>query len=120
MFKNNALIKTLLTDESGFVISAELTLIVTLIFTAVAVGMAVSRDALVTEMNDVSEMIGVTSQYYHVVGIRKSKNSGKPHGECSGFGFNDQQDICDCEPVTFTSVCGKDDPSGSGRDESQS
>lgn len=111
------MIHALLHDESGFVISAELTLIITLTFTAVAVGLAVVRDATVAELNDVSEMIGTVSQSYNVVGLKKDKNSGRPHAECSGFGFNDQQDACDCQPVTFVEVCGKDDPSATGRDE---
>ena len=114
------MLTTLINDESGFVISAELMLIVTLTFTAAAVGLAVVRDALVTEMNDVSEMIGTTSQSYNVTGLRKSKNSGKPHAECSGFGFNDHQDLCDCQPVTFREVCGKNDPSATGRPEGAS
>jgi hypothetical protein len=109
----------LLNDESGFVVSAELTLIITLVFTAVAVGIAVVRDAMVTELNDVSEMIGAVSQSYNVTGLRKPKDTGKPHGECSGFGYNDQQDVCDCKPVLFSEVCGKDDPSGTGIAEGQ-
>lgn len=111
------MIRALAIDETGFVVSAELTLIVTLVFTSVAVGIAVVRDAMVTELNDVSEMIGVVSQSYNVTGLRKPKNTGKPHGECSGFGFNDQSDVCDCQPVQFPEVCGKNDPSGTGVDE---
>jgi hypothetical protein len=36
--------RKLFNDEAGFVVSAELALIVTLIFTAVVVGVAVARD----------------------------------------------------------------------------
>ena len=112
--------RALSSDETGFVVSAELTLIITLVFTSVAVGIAVVRDAMVTELNDVSEMIGAVSQSYNVTGLRKPRNSGKSHGECSGFGFNDHQDACDCQPVQFTEVCGKNDPSGTGVDEGKS
>ncbi len=111
------MIRALANDETGFVVSAELTLIVTLVFTSVAVGIAVVRDAMVTELNDVSEMIGVVSQSYNVTGLRKPKDTGKPHGECSGFGYNDQTDVCDCQPVQFPEVCGKNDPSCTGVDE---
>jgi Flp pilus assembly pilin Flp len=106
-------------DEAGFVVSAELALIVTLIFTAVAVGVAVARDALVTEYNDISEMIGVMNQSYNVQG--QSVDDGalgtKPHGVNAGFGYNDQSDVCDCKAVLFPEVCGKDDPSNTGNAE---
>ena len=41
------MLRTLLLDETGFLISAELILIFTLMFCGVAVGMAVVRDSLV-------------------------------------------------------------------------
>ena len=104
--------RKLFNDEAGFVVSAELALIVTLIFTAVAVGVAVARDALVAEYNDISEMIGVVNQSYNVAGHSVSGGTALSyHGENSGFGFNDETDTCDCKPVAYTTVCGKDDPS---------
>ena len=99
-------------DEAGFVVSAELALIVTLIFTAVAVGVAVARDALVNEYNDISEMIGVVDQSYNVAGQATSGGTVLSyHGINKGFGFNDEADACDCKAVTLSTVCGKDDPS---------
>jgi hypothetical protein len=111
--------RKLFNDEAGFVVSAELALIVTLIFTAVAVGVAVARDALVTEYNDISEMIGVMDQSWNVQGQSVSDGGlgAKGHGSNKGMGYNDEQDICDCKPVTFPEVCGKDDPSGTGNAE---
>lgn len=111
------MLNAMLHDENGFVVSAELALIVTLIFTGVAVGMAVARDALVTELNDVSEMFGTVSQTYNVTGLRKPRNNGKYHATCNGFGYNDGQDECDCKPVLFNNVCGKNDPSNNGINE---
>ncbi len=111
--------RKLFNDEAGFVVSAELALIVTLIFTAVAVGVAVARDALVTEYNDISEMIGVMDQSYNVQG-QKVDDGGlgtKPHGQNKGMGYNDQADVCDCKAVEFPEVCGKNDPSGTGNAE---
>ena len=107
-------------DEAGFVVSAELVLIVTLIFTAVAVGMAVARDSLVSEYNDLSEMFGVIDQTFHVQGMEVGNGLPAPHpyhGNAHGFGYNDESDVCDCEPITYVSVCGKNDPSGTGVDE---
>ena len=110
--------RKLFNDEAGFVVSAELALIVTLIFTAVAVGVAVARDALVTEYNDISEMIGVMDQTWNVQGQKVNDGlGGKGHGENNGMGYNDEQDICDCKAVKFPEVCGKDDPSGTGNAE---
>lgn len=107
-------VRSLILDESGFIISSEFALIITLAFCAAAVGYAVVKDSLVGELNDLSEMVGVTSQSFNVTGIRKAKDNGKPHAECSGFGFNDNADACDCQPVTFIEVCGKNDPSATG------
>ena len=103
------MMRKLFNDEYGFIVSAELMLIITLMFCMAAVGWAAVRDALVNELNDVSHAIGAVSQTYHVVGFRKDKNYGKPHGECSGFGFNDDRDDCDCKPIEYIDVCGKDD-----------
>ncbi|MBI1313648.1 hypothetical protein GC176_20340 [bacterium] len=114
------MINALYNDDCGFVVSAELALIVTLIFTAVAVGIAVVRDAMVMELNDVSEMVGAVSQSYNIVGLRKPRNDGKYHAQCSGSGFNDNQDACDGQPIILTHVCGKNDPSCTGRPESSS
>lgn len=110
--------RKLFNDEAGFVVSAELALIVTLIFTAVAVGVAVARDALVSEYNDISEMIGTMDQTYNVQGQRVQDGAGgKDHGANKGMGYNDQADICDCKAVTQVEVCGKDDPSATGNPE---
>ena len=62
------------------------------------------------EVHDVSEAIGAVSQSYNVTGIRKAKDNGV-HAECSGFGFNDNADDCDCQGIILASVGGKDDPS---------
>ena len=109
--------RKLFNDEAGFVVSAELALIVTLIFTAVAVGVAVARDALVNEYNDISEMIGVVDQTYNVAGQNVSRGSGVEHALNKSFGYNDGADDCDCKDVEWTNVCGKDDPSNNGTNE---
>jgi hypothetical protein len=56
------MIRNLLNDEAGFLVSAELVLVFTLVFCGVAVGMAVVRDSLVQELGDVSEAIGALNQ----------------------------------------------------------
>jgi len=108
--------RTFLNDENGFIISAELMLVITLMFCAAAVGWAAVRDALVNELNDVSHAIGAVSQSYSVTGFKKEKDYGKPHAQCTGFGFNDDADECDCKIIEYVDVCGKNDPS-TGDDE---
>ena len=105
------MLRTLMLDESGFVFSAELMVIFTLVFCAIVVGLAVIKDSLVHELHDVSEAIGAVSQSYNVTGLRKARSNGNYHARCSGFGFNDRADDCDCLGITLTDVAGKDDPS---------
>ena len=111
------MMRNLFNDEAGFLISAELVLIFTLVFCAVAVGFAVVRDALVYELGDVAEAIGALDQSYNFRGIRAELESDGNHAECSGSGFNDEEDDCDCKGIELFSVCGKDDPSPLNNDE---
>ena len=109
------MLRKLFNDEAGFVVSAELMLVITLAFCCAAVGWSAVRDALVNELNDVAHAIGAVSQSYNVTGFQKAKDVGL-HARCSGFGFNDDADECDCKVIEYVSVCGKDDPS-TGADE---
>lgn len=105
------MMRNLLDDENGFLISAELVLIFTLVFCAVAVGVSVVRDSLAQELGDVAEAIGALDQSYNYRGIRADLEGAGTHAVCSGSGFNDEEDDCDCKGITLTSVCGKNDPS---------
>jgi len=97
-------------DEAGFVISAELVLVMTIGVLAMVVGLTAVRDAVTHELNDVSNAIGSVSQTYNVVGLQKAASCGN-HARIQGFGFNDNADECDGKSITLTEVCGKDDPS---------
>ena len=103
--------RKLFNDETGFVVSAELMLIITLMLCAAAVGWGAVKDSLANELNDVSHAIGSVDQSFSVVGISKPKTAGKPHGQCAGFGYNDAGDDCDCQVIVYDDACGKDDPS---------
>ena len=101
-----------LNDENGFVVSAELMLVMTLMFCAAAVGWGAVKDSLANELNDVSHAIGSVDQSFQIVGISKPKISGsKPHGSCAGYGYNDASDDCDCQVIVYDDACGKTDPS---------
>ncbi len=114
------MLRKLWNDEAGFLVSAELVLIFTLCFCGVAVGVAVIRDALTTELSDVAEAIGALDQSYNYNGLQEaSTNGGKNnnHSSCSGSGYNDDADNCDCKGIDLVVVCGKDDPSNTGNNE---
>ena len=107
------MLRKLMNDEAGFIVSAELVLIFTLVFCGVAVGMSVVRDALVQELGDVAEAIGALDQSYNFRGLdaELEAGGGASHASCSGSGFNDEEDDCDCKGITLVAVGGKDDPS---------
>lgn len=108
------MLRTFINDENGFLISAELMLIITLSFCMAAVGWAVVRDSLVQELGDVAEAIGAVNQSYNYRGIEAPDcSSCDLHARCAGSGFNDQKDDCDCDPIEFVHVNGKDDPNNS-------
>jgi len=99
-------------DENGFVLTAELAIIATLVFCGVIVGLAMIRDALVTELGDISEAVGALNQSYNYRSLSADAGAtGTAHSSCTGSGFNDENDDCDCKGITFGAVCGKADPS---------
>lgn len=99
-------------DEAGFLISAELVLIFTLVFCGVAVGVAMVKDALVTELGDVAESIGALNQSYNFRGVTANNSTGSTnHAVCAGSGYVDEADDCDCQGVSFQVIAGKNDPS---------
>ena len=109
------MLNRLLNDEAGFLVSAELVLIFTLVFCGVAVGVAMVRDSLVAELGDVSEAIGALNQSYNFNGITADNSAGGlNHAVCSGSGYVDERDDCDCAGTTLRTVAGKNDPSLSG------
>jgi hypothetical protein len=112
--KELKMLNRLINDENGFIVSAEIVLIFTLVFCAVAVGIAVVRDALVQELGDVAEAIGALNQSYNYAGITApTSDTNVPfHAACSGSGFNDGADACDCNGIILVTVAGKNDPSG--------
>ena len=104
--------RKLFNDENGFVLSAELAIIATVVFCGAIVGLAMVRDSLVQELGDVSEAIGALNQSYNYRSVQADATTGDSvHGTCTGSGFNDELDDCDCKGVSFPTVCGKNDPS---------
>ncbi len=103
----------LFNDEAGFVVSAELVLVLTIAVLGMVVGLTAVRDSISQELIDLSDSFGAINQTFNVGGISKAKNSGVAaasfHARVGGFGFNDNADDCDCQGLTITDVCGKTD-----------
>ena len=105
--------RNLLHDESGFIVSAELILILTMFICAVAVGFGVVKDAIATELNDISDAIGAVDQSYTFSGHQAPTGTdGVFHGTCAAFGFQDAEDECDCQVITIIAATPKVDASG--------
>ena len=103
--------RKLFNDEAGFVISAELVLVLTIAVLGMVVGLASVRDAINAELVDLSNAFGAIDQTYSVRGSFKDSNTAKPHARVAGFGFGDRGDDCDCKPLEYIDVCGKPDSS---------
>lgn len=105
--------RKLFNDEAGFVVSAELVLVLTIAVLGMVVGLASLRDSLSSEFVDLSNAFGALDQSYNFNSINKDATGGKGwHGVAYGSGYNDDGDDCDCKGLDLTEVCGKDDPSG--------
>ncbi len=101
----------LIDDENGFIISAELVLVMTIAVLAMVVGLAAVRDSITSELNDISNAFGAVNQSYNLNGLKKGLCYDGVHAYVAGFGFNDKSDDCDCNPIKFIEVTGKFDSS---------
>jgi hypothetical protein len=98
-------------DEQGFVISAELVLVMTIAVLGMVVGLTAIRDSINAELNDLSNAFGAINQSYNYNGLKKHARHGGLHAFVAGSGFNDRGDDCDCNPITYCEVHGKNDSS---------
>ena len=80
------IINRLWRDENGFIVSSELVLLASVIVISLLVGMQTVRDAIVQELADVGQAIGVVSQTYWYSGV-----AGR-FSYASGSRFYDQPD----------------------------
>jgi len=93
--------RSLLADESGFIISAELVLVATILVIGLIVGMSEVQHAVVAELNDVADAIGSANQSYSYSGFTKRDGWGggwgwgRIHAYTAGSMFIDLQDECD-------------------------
>ena len=83
--------KSLMNDECGFVVSAELILIATITVLGLVVGLAEVRQAVSEELEDVASAIGSLNQSYCFTGLQTCK------AQTFGSHFSDQSDFCDSQ-----------------------
>ncbi len=95
------MLKMLLNDEAGFIISAELVLVATLLVIGLIVGLSEVQHAVVSELNDVADAIGEVNQSYSYSGFHKCDQGGRVHAATYGSSFADTSDDCDNNQCTI-------------------
>lgn len=85
-------LNTLLRDENGFMISAELVIVATIAVIAMAVGLSEISFSVNNELEDVGSAVGTMNQSFYTNGIQ---SRGK--GGTAGSGFVDRVDDCDSQ-----------------------
>ena len=91
------MVRQLLNDEAGFIVSAELVLVATILVIGLVVGLSEIQHAVVQELGDVGDAIGRINQSYGYTGF-SAENSGPKVGTKSfsaGSSFADVSDDCD-------------------------
>lgn len=83
------MLRKLWNDEGGFIISAELVLIATIVVIGLIVGLTSLRNQIVQELVDVGQAIGSLSQSYAFSGTKKDGV-----GWTDGSAYRDLVDFC--------------------------
>jgi hypothetical protein len=100
---------TLINDEAGFIVSAELVLVSTIAVLAMIVGLSEVAINVNNELEDVGSAFGSINQTYCVKGILGCQ------GYVSGTEFRDNIDTCDATgDIQSVSTQGEGSGSGSG------
>ena len=87
------MIRRLWKDEAGFIVSAELVLVATILVIGMIVGLVCIRNQVVQELVDVGEAVGALSQTYAFGGIFKIGCA-----MTEGSYYWDQVDFCQTDP----------------------
>lgn len=90
------MLNAFLNDEHGFIISAELVLVLTIGVLSLIVGLHEVAVAVNTELNDISSAIGALNQSFSFCGFSGTAAGGKVKSAFAGSFFTDTGDDCDC------------------------
>lgn len=96
------MLQKLWNDEAGFVVSAELILVATLLVLGLIVGLSEVQHAVVAELNDVGDAIGGINQSYMYSGFSSKKNAWAYKSYTRGSIFVDERDDCDDNQCDIT------------------
>ena len=92
------MVRQLLNDEAGFIVSAELVLVATILVIGLVVGLSEIQHAVVQELNDVADAVGEINQSYAYTGFSAEKSGIGIQAAKSvtyGSSFIDTTDDCD-------------------------
>lgn len=92
-------LKALWNDRNGFVVSAELVLVMTIGVLSMVVGLFSVSKSVTQELNDLAGAFGALDQSYCVAGLSKQKHDA----HVTGSGYSDKRDNCDCTIIVQTS-----------------
>ena len=93
----------LINEDAGFIISAELVLVATILVIGMIVGLSEIQHAVVQELNDVADAIGAINQSYSYSGFSAKKtNGGALKSFTNGSAFVDLADDCDNNQCDLT------------------
>ncbi len=101
----NKIFHNLLQDETGFVISAELILVATLLVLGMIVGLSEVQHAVTQELNDVGDAVGTLNQSYCYSGFSARKyysSTNAVKAATRGSIFYDSQDTCDSNQCSIS------------------
>ena len=80
-------------DEAGFIISAELVLVATILVIGMITGLVVLRNQVVQELADLGASLGMISQGYEYTGVSKA-DATTTFAVTDGSGWDDLVDEC--------------------------
>jgi Flp pilus assembly pilin Flp len=88
------MLKAFVQDDNGFIVSAELVLVLTIAVLAMVVGLSEVASAVNTELNDISNAIGSLNQSIGYTGFSGSDGT-KVKAFSAGASWHDSVDDCD-------------------------
>jgi hypothetical protein len=115
MSRAKSLVLCLWNDQTGFILTAELVLIATILVLGLIVGLTAVQSAVVGELNDVGAAIGSLNQSYSYNGFASRKYS-RSFGDCgtkaftAGSAYHDVRDECDADFGGQALSCMSTDP----------
>lgn len=99
------MLRQLINDEAGFIVSAELVLVATILVLGMIVGLSQVQYAVVEELNDVAHAIGSLNQTFQFTGFSAEKTVGgatSTKSQTMGSTYKDDADACDSNCAAIT------------------